>query len=115
MQHTGINTTTAQPGTSPPAVDENGFLINPDLWNRQIAVQLAHSELISELNDRHWLAIELVRKQFKQLGAPPIMRNVCRQLDLSPVDAHNLFSSCLQLWRIAGLPDPGEEARAHVR
>jgi tRNA 2-thiouridine synthesizing protein E len=25
-----------------------------------------------------------------------------------------LFGGCLSLWRVAGLPDPGEEARAYL-
>jgi len=27
---------------------------------------------------------------------------------------HMLFPSCLAAWRIAGLPDPGEEAKAYL-
>lgn len=94
-------------------LDANGFLIDPDSWSREIAKQLAHIESISELTDNHWRVIEFVRNHYLRLGAPPLKRRVCRQLELSPYQAHQLFNSCLQLWRIAGLPDPGDEARAH--
>ena len=96
------------------AVDDNGFLIDHRLWNKEIARQLARNEAIDELSDNQWRAIELVRNRYLKLGAAPLMRHVCRQLELSPIEKTQLFSGCLQLWRIAGLPDPGEEARAHI-
>jgi tRNA 2-thiouridine synthesizing protein E len=42
------------------------------------------------------------------------MRLVCRAAGLDPSQAHRLFSSCRSLWRIAGLPNPGEEAKAYM-
>ena len=36
------------------------------------------------------------------------------RMGLDPRQAHHLFSSCRSLWRIAGLPNPGEEAKAYM-
>jgi tRNA 2-thiouridine synthesizing protein E len=95
-------------------LDSDGFLLFPDTWNHTIAKQLARLELIGELNEQQWQAIKFVRDHYYRLGAPPSMRRVCRSLTLSPYKSHALFNSCLQLWRIAGLPNPGDEARAHL-
>ena len=96
------------------ALDDDGFLLTPKEWNITIAQQLAQMEWIPELNAEHLRAIQFVRDYYFQFGAPPSMRRVCRALALSPYKKYNLFSVCLQLWRIAGLPNPGEEAKAHI-
>ena len=97
------------------AVDENGFLLHPETWDMEIARLLATRDLIDTLTEEHWVVIMLVREHYQAIGAPPLMRNVCRQLGLSPLASHRLFSNCLQVWRIAGLPNPGQEAIAHIR
>jgi hypothetical protein len=40
--------------------------------------------------------------------------NVCRELDLTEDCVHRLFGGPVEAWKIAGLPDPGEEARAYM-
>lgn len=110
-------TTPLQPIPKPGlSLDSDGYLISPEEWNKSIATELALLELIPELYEQQWQAIEFVRDYYFQFGAPPSMRRVCRALALSPYKekAHGLFNGCLQLWRIAGLPNPGDEARAHL-
>ena len=105
--------TTAKSGLS---LDGDGYLHSPEEWNKTVATEIAQLELITELNENQWQAIEFVRDHYFQYGAPPSMRRVCRALSLSPNKdkALGLFSNCLQLWRIAGLPNPGDEAKAHL-
>lgn len=94
--------------------DDDGYLIDALLWNRQLALHVARSVGIEALDDEHWRVVMHVRKKYVRLGVPPLMRNVCHRLGLDPILARSLFGSCQQVWRIAGLPNPGEEARAHV-
>jgi len=44
----------------------------------------------------------------------PSLRRVCRATGLSRDEVHDLFGGCLPVWRIAGLPNPGEEAKAYL-
>ena len=96
------------------ALDDDGFLLQPDSWNRSTAEQIARLESIPELSAEQWRVIEFVREYYFRFSAPPPTRRVCRALALTPFMARSLFAGCLQLWRIAGLPNPGDEARAHL-
>ena len=70
--------------------------------------------VVGTLTEQHWLVLHHIREKFFRLGALPNMRRVCRDTSLSRTQVHNLFGSCLAIWRIAGLPNPGEEARAYL-
>jgi dissimilatory sulfite reductase related protein len=69
---------------------------------------------ISELSAKQWEIIHFVRDRFFSIGALPVMRLVCRAAGLDPRMGHQLFSSCKTLWLIAGLPNPGEEAKSYM-
>ena len=97
-----------------PIFDENGFLADPGQWSPALAAELAAEAGIEQLGPAHWRVIEHVRERFFALGSLPVMRLVCRAAGIEPNTAHRLFSGCASLWRIAGLPDPGEEARAYM-
>lgn len=94
--------------------DDDGFLADPDLWTPGLAEQLARQAGIETLGAKHWEVIRLVRERYFSIGALPVMRLICRAAGLDPGKAHRLFSSCRSLWQIAGLPNPGEEARAYM-
>jgi tRNA 2-thiouridine synthesizing protein E len=94
--------------------DEDGFLVDSDNWTRSLAQQLALQGGIDELTAKHWQVIDFVRERFFSIGSLPVMRLVCRAVGLDPKVAHHLFSSCKSLWQIAGLPNPGEEAKSYM-
>jgi tRNA 2-thiouridine synthesizing protein E len=94
--------------------DRNGYLVDSDDWTHDLAEDLARQAGIAELTAKHWQVIGIVRDGYFSFGALPVMRLVCRAAGLDPSRAHELFSSCSSLWRIAGLPNPGEEARAYM-
>ncbi|WP_018233114.1 TusE/DsrC/DsvC family sulfur relay protein [Thioalkalivibrio thiocyanodenitrificans] len=95
-------------------LDEGGFLIDPALWTEEMAERLAWREGIGVLTEAHWRVILHVRARFHALGGMPSMRRVCRATGFSREAIYGLFGSCLRVWRIAGLPDPGEEAKAYM-
>lgn len=103
------------PNTAPIEFDDGGFLVHPSAWSPALAEQLARLEGMSGLDATHRQIIDLVRERYFRLGALPVMRLVCRAVQVEPHAAHRLFRDCRSLWRIAGLPDPGEEARAYMR
>jgi tRNA 2-thiouridine synthesizing protein E len=108
---TSTHTANRRPG---PRFDDDGFLLEPQEWNRRLAEQLARQAGVDTLTDKHWQVIDLVRDRYFAIGALPVMRLVCRAVGLEPNAAHRLFSSCRSLWRIAGLPNPGEEAKSYM-
>lgn len=102
-------------GTIAPAwFDEDGFLSESENWTPSLAEDLARQAGLSELTTKHWEVIHYVRERYFSLGALPVMRLVCRAVGLDRNKAHQLFSSCKSLWRIAGLPNPGEEAKSYM-
>jgi tRNA 2-thiouridine synthesizing protein E len=44
----------------------------------------------------------------------PPPRIVCRRLDIQGYDIKAMFGSCLTVWLISGLPDPGDEAKNYI-
>jgi tRNA 2-thiouridine synthesizing protein E len=42
------------------------------------------------------------------------MRNLCRKLGVSRDAVKASFGGCRELWQIAGLPHPGEDALAYM-
>ncbi len=99
---------------SPTVFDEDGFLADSERWTVGLAEDIARLEGITDLSAKHWEIIHLVRNRYFTLGALPVMRLVCRAVHLDPLTAHRMFSSCRSLWRIAGLPHPGEEAKSYM-
>ena len=99
---------------APAWFDEDGFLCEPDNWTPRLAEDLAREAGMEELTPKHWEVIHYVRERYFSIGALPVMRLVCRKAGLDPKNAHRLFSSCKSLWRIAGLPNPGEEAKSYM-
>jgi dissimilatory sulfite reductase related protein len=94
--------------------DTDGFLADPGRWTPDMATRIARLDGIVELSRKHWEVINHVRKQFYVHGTLPVMRLVCRAAGLDRHKAHKLFGDCKGLWRVAGLPNPGEEAKSYM-
>ena len=94
--------------------DEDDFIINPDNWTEALAEQLAANAEIGKLSNSHWEIIHFLRDKYLRLGAIPPMSRVCRELKQDRNAVRTLFGGCLQLWQIAGLPYPGEEAKTYM-
>ena len=94
--------------------DEDGFLIDPHRWTETLARRLAEAANLDPLTDAHWQIIAFLRDRYRRIGAMPPMRRLCRELGYERDTVKGLFGGCRQLWRIAGLPNPGEEAKAYM-
>lgn len=97
-----------------PLFDENGFLTDNTEWSRELASQLAKEEGIFSLTMKHWRTINYVRERFLHFEQPPLLRRMCRDTGLDRFEVKSLFGSCRAMWRIAGLPNPGDEARSYM-
>lgn len=94
--------------------DERGFIKDPDAWNPTVARQLALQEGIASLTDDHWRLLEALRRHYFSTGAVPVMRHLCRDIGMAEHCVSELLDNPRRAWRIAGLPDPGEEARTYL-
>jgi dissimilatory sulfite reductase related protein len=95
--------------------DNNGFLVDPDLWDRDLALRIAAQLGIGELGESHWTVIDYLREDFLANATPPLEENVCGQLDLVEDCVQRLFGGAVEAWKVAGLPDPEEDARTFMR
>ncbi len=94
--------------------DADGFLLDPDRWNKGLARALARQEGIEELGPNHWAIIYYLREHHLSYGSLPPMSQVCRTRGLDRGAVQRLFGGCRQAWRISGLPNPGEEALSYM-
>jgi tRNA 2-thiouridine synthesizing protein E len=94
--------------------DPDGFLHDPAQWSHEWAEQLARQDGLPALGAEHWHVLAYLREHYIRYGAVPSMGQVCW---LNGMDRHcmtELFPSPREAWRLAGLPNPGEEAKAYM-
>ena len=96
-------------------LDAAGFVSDPAVWNEDIATAIAHHDGLHELTPEHWAIIRALREHYHRFGtAPPAFSHICSNQHLGKHCVKNLFRSEREAWRIAGLPDPGDEAKAYM-
>lgn len=95
-------------------LDEDGLVRDFSFWTEALAHDLAHEERIGELGERHWRVIRALRSEFERVQGTPTMRSVCHQAGIDRREVNELFGYCLVAWRVAGLPNPGTEARTYL-
>lgn len=94
--------------------DNDAFMDSPEDWNMQVATDTALAEGISTLTPDHVKLLETMRHHYLERGDLPPMRHLCRDAGLEENCVSELLSDPRRAWRIAGLPDPGEEAKAYL-
>ena len=94
--------------------DTDGFLTDPAKWNREMAQQLAAEDKLGMLGDEHWAIIQQLRDHYLEHGALLPTSHACRVSKLDPQCVTGLFHGMREAWRIAGLPNPGEEAKSYM-
>jgi|GEM_PF-447994 len=95
-------------------LDENGLLQHPQQWTPQVAQQLAEELNLDPLSDEHWTVINDMREYYQRFAVAPAIHSICHKHQQNEFWVKQLFNNSLNAWRIAGLPDPGEEARAYL-
>ncbi len=93
--------------------DEYGFMTDPKQWNREVAESIA-SDLGIELEEEHWKVLDFYRVHYLEHGAMTPMEHICHALKLDKHCVRRLFRGPEEAWKIAGLPDPGTEARVYM-
>jgi tRNA 2-thiouridine synthesizing protein E len=94
--------------------DEDGFLLDTQAWTPQLALEIADADGLLTLSPEHWKIIDYLREHYLNFGTLPVMNHVCWVNNLGRHCVHELFHNPREAWRIAGLPNPGEEAKARM-
>ncbi len=89
-------------------VDEDGFLQNPEVWDRNVATDFAKAEDINLLTDEHWKVIHYLRDYYLKFGVAPMVRKVCKETGFKLNYIYELFPSgpAKGACKLAGLPKP---------
>jgi TusE/DsrC/DsvC family sulfur relay protein len=90
--------------------DEDGYLLNVDDWNVNVAEQLAREEGIEELTARHWKLIAAIRFHYERHGEAPGCRDIFLDTGFTKRDMYELFppSGYKSAFKVARLPKPVE-------
>jgi len=89
-------------------VNEEGFMTNPDEWNKDIAAEIAVEEGIPALTDAHWKIIEYCRESGAASGKAPTLRTITTGTGISTKEMFGLFPKgpAKKVARISGLGKP---------
>jgi dissimilatory sulfite reductase related protein len=87
--------------------DEEGFLVDPAQWTREIGVEIAHENGI-ELTDRHWLVVEFMRERYLATGMAPSIRSLGKESGVPIKELYQLFPKgpAKLAAKIGGIPKP---------
>ncbi|MHC5010278.1 MAG: TusE/DsrC/DsvC family sulfur relay protein [Planctomycetota bacterium] len=94
-------------GAAPP-VNEEGFLLHPEQWNRDVALFLARDqEGLTELGDDHWTVLDYIRGFWLVHDRAPMVRYLCKATGLKLKAIYGLFPSgpAKGACKVAGLPN----------
>ncbi len=92
--------------------NEEGFVVNPDEWTRELAEYLAQKDGLT-LTERHWEIIDFLRRYFTRYQIAPMMKILAREVarmrgpeEGTILYLHQLFPGgpARQACRYAGLP-----------
>ena len=89
-------------------VDEDGFIVDPDLWNEDIVQIFAQLEGVEGLTENHWKVINYLRDYYKKFGIAPMIRKLCKETGFSLKEIYDMFPSgpAKGACKLAGLPKP---------
>jgi len=91
------------------ALNEEGFLQNPEEWDDEVAKALAKTEEdIENMSEDHWTVVNYIRGYFLEKNMAPMVRKVCKNSGFPLKYIFELFPSgpAKGACKVAGLPKP---------
>jgi tRNA 2-thiouridine synthesizing protein E len=88
--------------------NEEGFLVNPADWSKDLAVEIAEGEGVSDLTEDHWKVIEFARANAESSGAAPTLRQITKGAGVPTKQLFKLFPKgpAKKVAKISGLGKP---------
>jgi TusE/DsrC/DsvC family sulfur relay protein len=96
-------------------LDSEGYLADTESWNEDVAGELAAREGIGELTGEMMDVIRFMRTYYKNYNSFPILNSVCKNVHQPKECVNEEFIDPLKAWKIAGLPDPGDEVVSYLK
>jgi tRNA 2-thiouridine synthesizing protein E len=90
-------------------VDDDGFLTKLEGWTEEVARVLAAGEGIRDLSREQLDILQFLRTYYRSHAFFPILRAVCGGVHQPCTCIADWFIDPVAAWKIAGLPNPGEE------
>ena len=89
-------------------MDGDGFMLQPELWNDEVAAVIAKADDIENLTEDHWKVIRIIRQNYEEKGLAPMVRVICKETGLKLKQIYELFplGPARGACRVAGLPKP---------
>jgi dissimilatory sulfite reductase related protein len=89
-------------------VDAEGFLIEPEQWNEQIARAIAAENGVPALTERHWLVVRFMRERYLATGTAPSIRSLGKESGVPIKEVYQLFPKgpAKLAAKIGGIPKP---------
>ena len=83
-------------------------MLEPDLWNKEVALALSTTEGVDELTDEHWKLVDFLREYYLEYGVAPMIRKLCKSTGFKLKKIYELFPSgpAKGACKVAGLPKP---------
>ena len=72
-------------------IDEDGFIQEPEKWNKEVAEDLAKTENASPMSEEHWKLVNYLRDYYIKFGIAPPIRMVVKQTGLDLKYIYKLF------------------------
>jgi tRNA 2-thiouridine synthesizing protein E len=94
--------------------DPDGFWIDPAMWSESLADRVAQNDGLGELSELQLSLLQTLRHEFFKHGTVPALHHVCHLIGQDPDCMQHLFPNPREAWRLAGLPNPGEEAKSYL-
>lgn len=87
--------------------DDEGYMTDPNVWNKEIALALADLEGVA-LTEAHWQVIEFCRERATETGAAPTLRQITTGSGVSTKELFSLFPKgpAKKVAKISGLGKP---------
>jgi TusE/DsrC/DsvC family sulfur relay protein len=99
-------------------VDEEGYLVNFEDWNEQIACTLAEREGIADhcpLTRERMDILKFLRDYYQKFRSFPIVQSVCKNVHQPKNCQSEQFFDPIKAWKISGLPKPTTEVYAYIK
>ncbi len=89
-------------------LDEDGFIQSPELWDEQVAIELARLEGIEQMTEEHWKLVAYLRDYYQQFKIAPMIRKLCKETGVNLKHIYELYPSgpAKGACKVAGLPKP---------
>jgi TusE/DsrC/DsvC family sulfur relay protein len=89
-------------------IDEDGFIQEPEKWDKAVAEDIAKTEEAYPMSDDHWKVVNYLRNYFLEFEIAPPIRMVTKQTGFDLKTIYKLFPGgpAKGACKVAGLPKP---------